>query len=543
MTMCTIGRTAAIGFLASAAGMASAQPDLYISEYKYQEAQFSAVRIDGANPRTLFLMEPANWLPIGATFQPSTGRLFWQDPASSARIFSSNLDGSGLSTVVTQAGFGRGASIDGLGRIFFCVDSTLYRVNGNGTGLTALFTGARANTMGAPRVDATNGHVYFGTDGKIYRMDLGGGNVKTLFTGGSIIRSIGLDVASGYLYWADMDTLTDFIGRIRLDGSDFTIFINNTPSTVESSGLIDLLVEPQHNAAFVADDFRNDVRRYPLVGSGYSTIFTSTDDRSPSGLILSTGEPTMPVMDCDGNGIADAIDIANGAADCDNNGYLDVCQAQPCKPRPILFDSGSNSEESQGRAVGVPSQWQVFQAFDVPAGGWQIGEIGIDGFMSNFADQSGLRVRVYPDDGTGNRPNESTLLGQGNVSLLFNTYEVNWRYASVPMTLPQGKYWVRIEAVKPNLVGASINLGFTGQPSLSRGSSGNFIQSSYSAAVRVIAATCPADFDGTGFVDTDDFDAFVRAFETGGLSADFDGSGFVDTDDFDAFVRAFETGC
>jgi outer membrane protein assembly factor BamB len=57
------------------------------------------------------------------------------------------------------------------------------------------------------------------------------------------------------------------------------------------------------------------------------------------------------------------------------------------------------------------------------------------------------------------------------------------------------------------------------------------------------SAGCPADFDGSGFVDTDDFDAFVAAFEAGTDDADFDGSGFVDTDDFDAFVGAFEGGC
>jgi hypothetical protein len=55
--------------------------------------------------------------------------------------------------------------------------------------------------------------------------------------------------------------------------------------------------------------------------------------------------------------------------------------------------------------------------------------------------------------------------------------------------------------------------------------------------------TCPADFDQTGFVDTEDFDAFVRAYELGDQSADFDQTGFVDTDDFDAFVVAFEAGC
>ncbi|HLO41724.1 MAG TPA: M14 family zinc carboxypeptidase [Phycisphaerales bacterium] len=54
---------------------------------------------------------------------------------------------------------------------------------------------------------------------------------------------------------------------------------------------------------------------------------------------------------------------------------------------------------------------------------------------------------------------------------------------------------------------------------------------------------CRADIDYTGFLDTDDFDAFVRAFESGSTAADFDLSGFVDTDDFDAFVAAFERGC
>lgn len=54
---------------------------------------------------------------------------------------------------------------------------------------------------------------------------------------------------------------------------------------------------------------------------------------------------------------------------------------------------------------------------------------------------------------------------------------------------------------------------------------------------------CLADFDGSGFMDTDDFDAFIHAFEEGLESADFDRSGFTDTDDFDAFVHAFEEGC
>lgn len=58
-----------------------------------------------------------------------------------------------------------------------------------------------------------------------------------------------------------------------------------------------------------------------------------------------------------------------------------------------------------------------------------------------------------------------------------------------------------------------------------------------------VTYVCGADFDGSGFVDTDDYDAFVHAFEAGENTADFDASGFVDTDDFDAYVHAFEAGC
>jgi murein tripeptide amidase MpaA len=67
--------------------------------------------------------------------------------------------------------------------------------------------------------------------------------------------------------------------------------------------------------------------------------------------------------------------------------------------------------------------------------------------------------------------------------------------------------------------------------------------------VRVEVRGCasnPADFDGDGFVDFFDFDAYVQCFEGGacpaGKSADFDGDGFVDFFDFDAFVAAFENG-
>lgn len=62
-------------------------------------------------------------------------------------------------------------------------------------------------------------------------------------------------------------------------------------------------------------------------------------------------------------------------------------------------------------------------------------------------------------------------------------------------------------------------------------------------AAAVFETVRPADFDRSGFVDFEDYIAFVVAFEFGGDDADFDGSGFVDSEDFVAFVHAFEAGC
>jgi hypothetical protein len=75
----------------------------------------------------------------------------------------------------------------------------------------------------------------------------------------------------------------------------------------------------------------------------------------------------------------------------------------------------------------------------------------------------------------------------------------------------------------------------------------------------IFVPNCPADYDSTGFVDSDDFVAFVADFAEGCTNAgdpgaanpnytcvsnaDFDRSGFVDSDDFVAFVASFSNGC
>ena len=62
-------------------------------------------------------------------------------------------------------------------------------------------------------------------------------------------------------------------------------------------------------------------------------------------------------------------------------------------------------------------------------------------------------------------------------------------------------------------------------------------------AVWHIAVRCPADFVRDGFVNGNDFDAFVDLFILGDPGADWDHNTFVNGDDFDGFTAAFEAGC
>jgi hypothetical protein len=533
---------------------AHAQPDLYVVQYKFNDARMSAVAVDGFNPRTLFSLPASQWLPIGLAFNPATSRFVWMDSAGTSEVVQANLNGSGAVSSPPLPGFCKGASLDAQGRIYFGSNNSVCRVNANGTGFVTLFTSPSTSfPVGAPKVDAANSHVYFGDDGEIRRMNLDGSNVKVVVRGISQARSIALDVAAGFIYWNDADTISDYTGRARLDGSDFTVLIDNSPSVVQSSGLIDLIVAPSLNAIFTVDELTQTVHRRALDGSSDTVIFQAQNDRNPSGIALSTGEPVQALLDCNGNGLHDDLDLAAGAPDCDNNGVIDTCQTNPCPARTFLLDQGSRADLSTAKAIGELSVWQAFQPFDVPADGWSIAELGVDGFTVNYHDGSGFTVTIFPDSGSGDRPDESTPLASAQGNFRFNTNYQNWVYLPLSVQLPQGRFWAQFASTAPttypNTYHGGLNLGQSGLPSVSRGSSGNFSPPGSPVALRLVEAppACPADFNGDQFVDLFDYDDFVNCFETSscpaGSSADFNSDGFVDFFDYDSFVLAFELGC
>ncbi len=112
--------------------------------------------------------------------------------------------------------------------------------------------------------------------------------------------------------------------------------------------------------------------------------------------------------------------------------------------------------------------------------------------------------------------------------------------SGVYVSLNGGATWIKDDQTLPN-----VNVGDLVIDRASRAiAAGTYGRGAWRSA---LPTPCPADFDGDGFVDFFDFDAYVLCFEglscPPGKTADFDGDGFVDFFDFDQFVNAFESGC
>jgi hypothetical protein len=123
-----------------------------------------------------------------------------------------------------------------------------------------------------------------------------------------------------------------------------------------------------------------------------------------------------------------------------------------------------------GRTIsgtGVAQGWMVFQPFDVPAPGWDVTTIGMDGWTVQDPGQVGFTGTLFPDDGTGNAPNEASPIASAVYFQSSDPNSSHWVDRPFNVTLFPGRYWMRWSANDANHWSA-IYLSNVGLPSWSR---------------------------------------------------------------------------
>jgi hypothetical protein len=173
-----------------------------------------------------------------------------------------NLDGTGLTTLISGQGTARGVALDGLGHFYWTGDNQIrradldgsdvqavvsglsfpdllaldvaggkvywtdltgkvQRANLDGTGVEDLVSGLGFSTDGLA-LDLAGGHLYFTTQSEVLRANLDGSSLEVLVDGLTEVNSVNLDLAGGKFYWTDsgpFGPLLGSIGRADLDGS------------------------------------------------------------------------------------------------------------------------------------------------------------------------------------------------------------------------------------------------------------------------------------------------------------------------------------
>ena len=133
----------------------------------------------------------------------------------------------------------------------------------------------------------------------------------------------------------------------------------------------------------------------------------------------------------------------------------------------LLLDNGSIPNGSGRTVSGINTAggWTVYQKFNVPAPGWNVTSVGVDGWEvvdPGGVDQTGT---ICKDNGA-NTADCSSPYGSASHTLGSDPFSSNWSYGAYNVDLPAGDYWYRSSADDAAYWGA-IFLGTSGLGSYS----------------------------------------------------------------------------
>ena len=232
--------------------------------------------LDGSGVETL--VTTGLEAPIGIALDVAGGKMYWTDPPAD-RIQRSNLDGSNVENLVTTGlEIPVGIALDVAGGKMYWTDNgtdKIQRSNLDGSGVETLVATGLSNPRGIA-LDAAGGKMYWtdkGTD-KIQRSNLDGSSVETLVaTGLRNPQGIALDVAGGKMYWADYGEWKrrheDKIQRSNLNGSGV--------ETLVTTGIVDpwgIALDVAGGKMYWTDWETGRIHRSNLDGSGVENLVT-----------------------------------------------------------------------------------------------------------------------------------------------------------------------------------------------------------------------------------------------------------------------------
>lgn len=286
----TLLQVALFGLLAQ---VAAGQSKIYLTEYKFNDPKTYRMDLDGSNVEDLGTIPSADWLALGLQLDVTNDKLYWTFGSFQAsRIVRADLDGSNREVILSGLTNARGLAIDFDGGKMYWSDTqdrAMYRANLNGTGLEAIIS--NGHQLGRPTLDLAGGKIYYGNFDlkRIERADLDGTNAEVILATSAVEQavSIALDLDAQQLYWLDGQTITNYVARVDLDGSDFAILVD---FPLESSGLVNLEIDLVGEKLYWCDEItasQKGVWRANLDGSDAERIFVSPTGWNAGALTLS----------------------------------------------------------------------------------------------------------------------------------------------------------------------------------------------------------------------------------------------------------------
>lgn len=177
--------------------------------------------LDGTGARTIASTSDN---PYGIAVDPFGGKIYWTENSTSGKIMRSNLDGSGIATVLTiPEGFACGITLNLEEGLIYWADpgkyvnpllGGIYRARLDGTGVTRIVS----TSYGAQNVafDTERGKIYWALDnGYGGWINFGDGSSHASLVG-STVTGLALDLEADKVYW----TSDGWIRRSNLDGTE-----------------------------------------------------------------------------------------------------------------------------------------------------------------------------------------------------------------------------------------------------------------------------------------------------------------------------------